>query len=64
MFVRTYAGAIVGSTPWVTVEVNIAGGGLGMYLVGLPDNAVEGERAHTCGVRELGGESGCPAARS
>ena len=25
----------------VTVEVNIAGGGLGMYLVGLPDNAVK-----------------------
>lgn len=25
----------------VTVEVNIAGGGLGLYLVGLPDNAVK-----------------------
>lgn len=42
MFVRTYAGAIVGiDAAAVTVEVNIAGGGLGMYLVGLPDNAVK-----------------------
>ncbi len=31
-----------GSTPSkVTVEVNITGGGLGLYLVGLPDNAVK-----------------------
>lgn len=42
MFVRTYAGAIVGiDAVTVTVEVNITGGGLGMYLVGLPDNAVK-----------------------
>lgn len=42
MFVRTYAGAIVGiDAVAVTVEVNIAGGGLGLYLVGLPDNAVK-----------------------
>ena len=42
MFVRTYAGAIVGiDAAAVTVEVNIAGGGLGMYLVGLPDSAVK-----------------------
>ena len=42
MFVRTHAGALVGidAVP-VTVEVNIAGGGLGLYLVGLPDNAVK-----------------------
>lgn len=42
MFVRTHAGALVGidALP-VTVEVNIAGGGLGLYLVGLPDNAVK-----------------------
>ena len=25
----------------VTVEVNITGGGLGLHLVGLPDNAVK-----------------------
>ena len=25
----------------VTVEVNLTGGGLGLYLVGLPDNAVK-----------------------
>lgn len=42
MFVRTYAGAVVGiDAVTVTVEVNIAGGGLGLYLVGLPDNAVK-----------------------
>ena len=46
MFVRTFAGAVAGiDAVAVTVEVNIAGGGLGMYLVGLPDNAVkESER--------------------
>ena len=55
MFVRTYAGAIVGiDAVAVTVEVNIAGGGLGMYLVGLPDAYVR--RSRTRG-------SGCPAAR-
>ena len=42
MFVRTFAGAVAGiDAVAVTVEVNIAGGGLGMYLVGLPDNAVK-----------------------
>lgn len=42
MFVRTHAGALVGiDAVLVTVEVNIAGGGLGLYLVGLPDNAVK-----------------------
>lgn len=42
MFVKTHAGALVGidAVP-VRVEVNIAGGGLGLYLVGLPDNAVK-----------------------
>lgn len=41
MFVRTYAGAITGiDAVTVTVEVNVAGGGLGLFLVGLPDNAV------------------------
>lgn len=42
MFVKTHAGALVGidAVP-VSVEVNIAGGGLGLYLVGLPDNAVK-----------------------
>ena len=42
MFVKTYAGAIVGIDALkVTVEVNLTGGGLGLYLVGLPDNAVK-----------------------
>ena len=42
MFVRCYAGAIVGiRAVKVDVEVNIAGGGIGLFLVGLPDNAVK-----------------------
>lgn len=42
MFVRTYAGAIAGiDAVKVIVEVNLTGGGLGLYLVGLPDNAVK-----------------------
>ncbi|MFI3281472.1 MAG: YifB family Mg chelatase-like AAA ATPase [Rikenellaceae bacterium] len=47
MFVKSYAGAIVGiDAVEVTVEVNLAEGGLGLFLVGLPDNAVKesGER--------------------
>ncbi len=42
MFVKCYAGAIVGiRAVLVTVEVNVAGGGIGLYMVGLPDNAVK-----------------------
>lgn len=42
MFVRTYAGAVAGiDAIRVTVEVNLAESGLGLYLVGLPDNAVK-----------------------
>ncbi len=42
MFVKSYAGAIVGiDAVEVTVEVNLAEGGVGLYLVGLPDNAVK-----------------------
>ncbi len=42
MFVKTYAGAIVGiDAVTVTVEANLAESGLGLYLVGLPDNAVK-----------------------
>lgn len=42
MFVRVYSGALAGiGVVTVTVEVNITGGGLGLYLVGLPDNAVK-----------------------
>ncbi|MFR9533907.1 MAG: YifB family Mg chelatase-like AAA ATPase [Rikenellaceae bacterium] len=47
MFVKSYSGAIVGiNAVEVTVEVNLAEGGLGLFLVGLPDNAVKesGER--------------------
>ena len=42
MFVKCFAGAIVGiRAVAVTVEVNVAGGGIGLFLVGLPDNAVK-----------------------
>ncbi|MFI3278488.1 MAG: YifB family Mg chelatase-like AAA ATPase [Rikenellaceae bacterium] len=42
MFVKSYAGAIIGiDAVRVTVEVNLASGGLGLWLVGLPDNAVK-----------------------
>lgn len=42
MFVRSYAGAVVGiDAVRVTVEVNMGESGFGLYLVGLPDNAVK-----------------------
>ena len=42
MFIKTYAGAVAGiDAVAVEVEVNLAAGGLGLYLVGLPDNAVK-----------------------
>ncbi|MBQ1965039.1 MAG: magnesium chelatase, partial [Tidjanibacter sp.] len=42
MFVRTYTGAVAGiGAVMVTVEVSITGGGAGLFLVGLPDNAVK-----------------------
>ena len=42
MFVKCYAGTIVGiKAVKVDVEVNVAGGGIGLFLVGLPDNAVK-----------------------
>ncbi len=42
MFVRCYSGAIVGiRAVKVEVEVDVAGGGIGMFIVGLPDNAVK-----------------------
>lgn len=57
MFVRTYTGAIVGiDAVTVTVEVNIAGGGLGLYLVGLPDNAVKESEQRIRAAFENSGE--------
>lgn len=57
MFVRTQAGAIVGiDAVTVTVEVNITGGGLGMYLVGLPDNAVKESEQRIRAAFENSGE--------
>ncbi|MBR2429473.1 MAG: YifB family Mg chelatase-like AAA ATPase [Alistipes sp.] len=42
MFVKVHTGAIAGieAVP-VTVEVNVASGGLGLFLVGLPDNTIK-----------------------
>ena len=41
MMVKTHTGAVSGiGAVMVTVEVSITGGGLGLFLVGLPDNAV------------------------
>lgn len=57
MFVRTYAAALLGiDAVTVTVEVNIAGGGLGMYLVGLPDNAVKESEQRIRAAFENSGE--------
>ncbi|MFI3248288.1 MAG: YifB family Mg chelatase-like AAA ATPase [Rikenellaceae bacterium] len=42
MFIRVYAGAISGiDAVRVTVEVNMAESGLGLWLVGLPDNTIK-----------------------
>ena len=41
MVVRAFTGTVAGiGAVMVTVEVSITGGGLGLFLVGLPDNAV------------------------
>lgn len=41
MVVRSYTGTVAGiGAVGVSVEVSITGGGLGLFLVGLPDNAV------------------------
>ena len=41
MVVKAYTGTVAGiGAMMVTVEVSITGGGLGLFLVGLPDNAV------------------------
>ena len=57
MFVRTYAGALLGiNAVKVTVEVNITGGGLGLYLVGLPDNAVKESEQRIRAAFENSGE--------
>ena len=42
MFAKIHTGAIVGiDAVGVEVEANVAGGGIGLYLVGLPDNAIK-----------------------
>ena len=49
MFVRINTGAISGIDAMaVTTEVNVAGSGLGLYIVGLPDNTIKEsqERIH------------------
>lgn len=49
MFVRVNTGAISGiDAVEVSVEINVAGGGLGLFIVGLPDNTIKEsqERIH------------------
>ncbi len=54
MFVKSYCSSISGiEAVTVAVEVNITAG-IGMYLVGLPDNAVrEKPGAHPRRIRKL-----------
>ena len=57
MFVKTNSGTIVGiDAVAVTVEVNITGGGLGLYLVGLPDSAVKESEQRIRAAFENSGE--------
>ena len=57
MFVRIAAGAVAGIDAVVTVEVNIAAAGqLGMFLVGLPDNAVKESEQRIRAAFENSGE--------
>ena len=42
MFVRVHTGAISGiEAVAVTAEVNVASGGIGLFIVGLPDNTIK-----------------------
>ena len=61
MFVKTFAGTIAGiDAVRVTVEVDIADRSIGLYLVGLPDNAVKESEQRirsafgNCGIRMSG----------
>ncbi len=57
MFVSVHSAAIVGiDAVEVTVEVNIAGNGLGLFLVGLPDNAVKESEQRIRAAFENSGE--------
>ena len=42
MFTKIYTGAISGiEAVDVSAEVNVAGGGIGLFIVGLPDNTIK-----------------------
>ena len=42
MFIKIHSGAISGiEAVEVSVEVNVAGGGIGLFIVGLPDNTIK-----------------------
>ena len=42
MFTKIYTGAISGiEAVEVSAEVNVAGGGIGLFIVGLPDNTIK-----------------------
>ncbi len=46
MLVKTYGSAVYGvEAITITVEVNVMPGNIHYYIVGLPDNAVEGKSA-------------------
>ncbi len=49
MFSKIYAGAVTGiEAVDVTVEVNLGSGATGLYIVGLPDNAVKESQERVC----------------
>lgn len=57
MFVSLHTAALAGIDALrVTVEVNITGGGLGLFLVGLPDNAVKESEQRIRSAFENAGE--------
>ncbi|MBR5849801.1 MAG: YifB family Mg chelatase-like AAA ATPase [Alistipes sp.] len=57
MFIRIHTAALSGiDAVRVAVEVNIAGSGLGLYLVGLPDNAVKESEQRIRAAFENSGE--------
>ena len=56
MVVRSYTGTVIGiGAVGVSVEVSVTGGGLGLFLVGLPDNAVRESEQRIRSAFENGG---------
>lgn len=56
MVVRSFTGTVMGiGAVGVSVEVSVTGGGLGLFLVGLPDNAVRESEQRIRSAFENGG---------